>query len=173
MRRHSMDSRFVFVLTIVVNLLSYSLIALWYVVPWLATKPRYSALLPLIFVNTFRTVGLTFIVPQVTDPRLPAAFAFPAAYGDLLAVGLAFLAIFALRARMRFALPLVWVFNLEGTADLLYALVQGGLLQFPTFQVGAAWFIPTFYVTLLLVVHILIFWVLLRPQPSAHSSPTY
>jgi hypothetical protein len=78
-----------------------------------------------------------------------------------------------IRARVRFALPLVWVFNLEGTADLLYALVQGGLLQFPTFQVGAAWFIPTFYVTLLLVVHILIFWLLLRPQPSAHSSPKY
>src|SRR5262245_66201850 len=51
-------------------------------------------------------------------PELPAAFAIPAAYGDLIAALLALVALAALRSGV--GIPLVWAFNLWGTADLLY-----------------------------------------------------
>src|SRR5260370_39111460 len=73
--------------------MSFDIIAVWYVVPRLRPVPRATALLPLLLVHTFRTAGLTFLVAGVTGaPPLPLALAAPAAFGDLLAAVLAFLA---------------------------------------------------------------------------------
>jgi hypothetical protein len=46
----------------------------------------------------FRFVGLAFLVKGVVAPELPAAFAMPAAYGDLIAAVLALFALAALRS---------------------------------------------------------------------------
>ena len=46
-----------------------------------------------------RFVGLSFLIPGVVSPSLSAAFAIPAAYGDLVAAVLAVLAIAGLVAR--------------------------------------------------------------------------
>jgi hypothetical protein len=161
-----------FPLNAVASLLSFSLIAAWYGIPYLRTLPRVAALMPLLLIHTFRTFGLTFLVPQVLGGSLPAAFAVPAAVGDLLAAFLAFFSLLALRRRWPFALLLVWIFNLEGSFDLLTATFQGVRLHFPDYQVGPGWFIPTLYVPLLLVCHALIFWLLLRPsdRPETGSS---
>jgi hypothetical protein len=62
----------------------------------------------------------------------------------------------------------VWVFNIVGTADLLNAFYQGNRLGIgiaPGLQ-GAAYFIPTVLVPLLLVTHVLVFWILLKAQSS-------
>ncbi|MEE8056050.1 MAG: hypothetical protein V3T38_08400, partial [Gammaproteobacteria bacterium] len=56
------------------------------------------------------------------------------------------------------ALALVWLFNIVGTVDLLNALRHVNVA--PAF--GAAWYIPTFLVPLLLVTHFMIFVRLLR-----------
>lgn len=167
-----MDSRIWFLVSIVTSFISFAVIAGWYVVPRLRTVPRATALLPLLLIHTFRTAGLTFLVPQVTGAPLPLALALPAAFGDLLAAVLAFVAVFALRLRWPFALVLVWVFNIEGCADLLFAYFQGLVFGLPTLQVGPVWFIPTFYVPLLLVSHVLIFWLLLSSSPSSQETLT-
>ncbi len=119
----------------------------------------------LLVIHTLRTLGLTVIVPVVTDPKLPQSFSVPLAYGDLIAAGHPFLAIAALRLRWVFAIPLVWLFNLEGTIDLLNAIVQGLAANATQYQLGAAWFSPTFFVPLLVVSHVLIFMLLLRRVP--------
>jgi hypothetical protein len=151
------------------SLLSYTLIAVWYVVPRLSKQPREEALLPLVLLNTFRTVGLVFLFPQVTGGALPQDFAVPAAYGDLLTTGLAGLSVFALRLRPGWALPLVWLFNLVGITDLLFAMYQGAVTGLPFFQLGAAWLLLTLYVPLLLVSHVIVFWLLLRGAPSVQA----
>ncbi|GAC1450656.1 MAG: hypothetical protein PVSMB4_09740 [Ktedonobacterales bacterium] len=149
----------------VLNALVYALIALWYVAPRLARLPRSRALAPLLFLHTFRTVGLVFLVPGVVGTRLPDAFAVPAAYGDLLAAVLALGALLMLRARWRAALVLVWLFNLEGMVDLLNAFIQAARVNLAAaYALGPAWLILTFVVPALLVAHVLIFWLLLRPQ---------
>jgi ABC transporter len=57
---------------------------LW-VAPRLRTMSRTDALIPLVAPYMFlRTIGLSFLVPGVVSSSLPAAFAVPAAYGDLI-----------------------------------------------------------------------------------------
>ena len=68
------------------------------------------------------------------------------------------LALIALRTGWVGAVALVWLFNIVGTADLLNALRHVNVA--PAF--GAAWYIPTFLVPVLLVTHFMIFVRLLR-----------
>jgi hypothetical protein len=124
---------------------------------------REEALLPLVIPHTFRFLGLSFLVPGVASPSLSQAFAVPAAYGDLVAAILAIVATWALAARAAWAVPVVWVFNLWGTVDLLHAIYQGQIgVGIDPATLGATFFIPTVVVPPLLVLHGLIFWLLLR-----------
>ena len=75
-----MNALLAFLLSVGASLLSYALIAVWYVVPRLSKQPRVQALLPLVLLHTFRTVGLVVLFPQVTRGTLPLDFAAPAAY---------------------------------------------------------------------------------------------
>ena len=153
-----MDTQAIFGLQFVLSLIVYALLAKWYVVPWLAGKPVNQALIPLVFPHAFRHIGMVFLVPGVVAQPLPAAFANPAAYGDLLAGVLALLALITLRIGWTGALALVWLFNIVGTVDLLNALRHVNVA--PDF--GAAWYIPTFLVPALLVTHFMIFARLLK-----------
>ena len=153
-----MDTLAIFGLQLVLSLIVYSLVAKWYVMPWLAEKPIYQALIPLIFPHALRHIGLTFFVPGVVAQPLPSFFANTAAYGDLVSGLLALLSLVALRGGWGLALPLVWLFNIVGTVDLLNALRHADAV--PDF--GATWYIPTFLVPVLLVTHVMIFARLLR-----------
>src|SRR5262245_47094264 len=106
-----MNNTSIFVLQIAANLLISGLVARWYVAPWLAKQTLVAALTPLLLFHMLRTIGVTFIVPGMAGTALPADFAVPGAYGDLLAVILASAALAALRFQQRFALALVWLFN--------------------------------------------------------------
>ncbi|WP_274651152.1 hypothetical protein [Paenibacillus humicola] len=164
-----MNAQLAFPISTGAALLSFTLIVIWYVIPGLSKRPREEALLPLVLLNTFRFMGLMFLFPQVTGGPLPPDFAVPAAYGDLLTAVLAIIAAIALRLRSGLALPLVWLFNLVGFLDLLFATFKGVTLDFPSFQVGVTWIIPTLYVPLLMVAHVSIFWLLLRTSKSVRA----
>jgi ABC transporter substrate binding protein len=58
----------------------------------------------------------------------------------------------------RMGLALVWVFNLWGAADLLYAFYQGNAVGLDPRDLGSGYFILTVLVPLLLITHALIFW---------------
>src|SRR5262249_22839097 len=151
-----------FGISIALSFMAWGIVAARYLWPALRLQPRRRALWPLILLHSFRFIGLAFLVPGVVSADLPAAFARPAAYGDLVAAVLALLALAALRLRLGIAL--VWVFNLWGSADLLYAFYQGkltGVGPAPG-RLGAAYFIPTLVVPLLLSTHGLMFRLLLK-----------
>ena len=101
---------------------------------------------------------MVFLVPGVVSQGLPGSFAVPAAYGDLATAILALLVLIAIRTSWAGAIALVWLFNVVGTVDLLSALRQADAVPY----LGAAWYIPTFFVPLLLVTHFMIFARLLR-----------
>lgn len=154
-----MDTLAIFGLQLVLSLIVYALVAKWYVSPWLSAKPIHLALIVLIFPHAFRHIGMTFFVPGVVAQPLPTFFAYTAAYGDLVSGLLALLSLIALRQRWGLALPLVWFFNIVGTADLLNALRHADAVP----DLGATWFIPTFLVPALLVTHAMIFvWLFKR-----------
>ena len=152
-------------LSIVMSLLSYSLIANWYVMPALAPMPREKALIALLLPHSFRHIGMAFLIPGVTAEALDPRFANPAGYGDLLAAVLALVAIAALRWRWAAAIPLVWVFNVEGLLDLLNALYRG-FRYTPDGHLGATYFIPAVIVPALLVTHVMVFKLVLRPDAT-------
>jgi hypothetical protein len=164
-----MNALLAFLLSVGASLLSFTLIMIWYVVPRLSKQPRVQALLPLVLLHTFRTAGLVALFPQVMGGALPQGFAVPAAYGDLLTAGLALLAVFALRFRPGLALPFVWLFNLVGIIDLLFAMYEGAVIGLPFFHLGVYWLLLTLYVPLLLVSHVIVFWFLLRAAPSIQA----
>src|SRR6266496_1444648 len=163
-----MNSTQIFGLQFALNLIVFALIARWYIAPRLSALPLHAALTALLLLHALRTVGMVFVVPTVVDPNLPRDFAVPAIYGDLLAALLALAAIVALRARLRLALALVWLFSIEGTADLLNALYQGLQHDLTRYQLGVVWYIPTFLVPAALVTHALIFELLVT---RAHEYP--
>jgi hypothetical protein len=155
-----------FGVSIGLGFLVWGIIAARYLWPALRERSRAEALRPLLLLHSFRFIGLAFLVPGVVSPDLPHGFARPAGYGDLIAAVLALLALAMLRSRLGIAL--VWVFNLWGSADLLYAYYLGRVaIGIEPGQLGAAYFIPTVVVPLLLTTHVLVFRLLMRADRAA------
>ena len=157
-----MPLRAMFGISVILSFISWGIIAKRYIWPALRRVSRTEALRPLLLLHTFRFVGLAFLIPGVVSPDLPIAFARPAAYGDLTTSIFALLAVATLGSSL--GIILVWAFNILGSADLLYAFYEGNRVALdsaPGLQ-GAAYFIPTVLVPLLLTTHVLVFLLLLK-----------
>jgi hypothetical protein len=63
-----------------------------------------------------------------------------------------------------------WIFNVWGLVDLLDAFYQANNAGLKAGQLGAAYFIPTFVVPLLLITHGLAFRILLQHHSDNLSS---
>jgi len=153
-----------------VNLLLSTLVfwcaARIYVVPRLPELAPQTVLVPILLLHAFRHLGLMFLAPGATYAGLPPQFAYPAAFGDLLAALLALAALAAVLREARAARALVWVFNVEGTVDLAVAIVLATAYGASAYM-GAAYWIPAFWVPALLVTHYLVFVVLGRQRSGA------
>jgi hypothetical protein len=153
----------VFGLSVAMSFVAFGIVTKLYILPCVRLMGRREALLAMVVPHTFRAVGMSFLVPGVVSSALAPAFAAPAAYGDLIAAILAIVAVFALVARSSGAIPLVWIFNVWGTGDLLHAMYEGRIgVGISPGSLGAAYFIPTVAVPALLILHGVIFWLLLR-----------
>jgi hypothetical protein len=151
-----------FFLSMAFSFIAWGIVAARYIWPELRVRQRVEALQPLFILHSFRFIGLAVLVPGVVSPELPPAFAHSAAYADIIATILALLSLLLLRNAAGVAVA--WIFSLWGSADLLnsfYQAYHSGLLAG---QLGAAFFIPTFVVPLLLITHGLVFRILLQHQ---------
>src|ERR1700746_304199 len=133
-----------------------------YIWPALRERSSPEKLKPILLLHGFRFLGLAFVVPGVVSPELPAAFAQPVAYGDLITAILALIALATLGTRAGTVVS--WVFNSFGMADLFFAFYQGSRISLPDTQglLGAGYFILTAYVPLLFITHGLVFRILLN-----------
>jgi hypothetical protein len=135
-----------------------------YIWPRLKTADRTEAQRAIATLHSFRFFGLVFIVPGVVGPDLPASFATFAAYGDLATGLLAILALLTVRIR-----PLFWLFvaafNVVGAADIIIDYYHANQLGIPALagELGATYAIPIIYVPLLMITHVVAFYLLLRP----------
>jgi hypothetical protein len=157
-----MPALLIFGISVAFGFVAWSVVAALYIWPALQTRSRLEALQMLLVLHTFRFEGLSFLVPGVVSPDLPIAFARDAAYGDLTAAILALLALASLRSA--WGVAVVWLFNIWGTIDLLNAFYQANNAGLVPGQLGAAFFIPTLFVPLLLITHGLVFAILLDRQ---------
>lgn len=148
-----------------VNLLSSTLVfwiaARLYLLPRLPNLEPRTVLLPILLLHSFRHLGLMFLAPGAAYPGIPMSFAYPAAFGDLLAALLALAAIPAVAMQLKSARVLVWLFTVEGTLDLVVAITLATIHGADSFM-GPAYWIPAFWVPALLVTHYVTFVVLLR-----------
>ena len=147
-------------LNLLLSTLVFWIAARLYVLPRLHELTARSVLLPILLLHAFRHLGLMFLAVGATHPGMPSRFAYPAAFGDLLAGLLAVAAIPAVARQRPSAWPLVWLFNVEGSVDLAVAIVLGTISQADA-HMGAAYWIPAFWVPALLVTHYIVFVVLL------------
>src|SRR5215831_19035190 len=105
-----------------VAFVAFGLIGRWYLWPALKDRAPRTALTPLLLYASFRVNGLMFLMPGLVSAQLPKAFAIPTAYGDLAAAVLALIALWLVQLEKTAAIPLVWLFNIAGLLDLVYAI---------------------------------------------------
>jgi hypothetical protein len=156
-----MPTDLVFPAQVLLGLITWGLLARWFLAPRLSGLSRDTALQPLLAVQAVRYVGLIFLAPAATSPSLAQTFAVPAALGTAIAGGLALVAIAALRARSPLAIPLTWIQTVEGLADFANAFVQAraaGVVP----ALGAAYYVPIVIVPAAIVSHLMILGLLLR-----------
>jgi hypothetical protein len=157
-----LDNHIHYFISYAVAFLGFGLIAKWYLWPAIKDRAPKSALTPLLLYACLRVNGLMFLMPGLVSSELPRAFALPTAYGDLAAAVLALLALWPLRIGNAVALPMVWLFNVVGLLDLVYA-------NFSTFKdhvdptyLGVSYYLAVLNVPAMVVVHVVIFAYLLR-----------
>jgi hypothetical protein len=143
-----------------------SLVARWYLLPWLRQQSWIDGVTPLLLVHATRVVGVVFVVDGVVDPALPRPIAWTAAIGDVTTAALALASLGCVRRAWRGARWLVAATNVVGAADILIVTVWGMIVHFPAYKLGAAWFIPTTLGPVMMVTHALMVWLLLRPSAS-------
>jgi hypothetical protein len=153
-----------------INLL-FSTLVFWvaariYVLPKLPELRPQAVLLPILLLHSFRHLGLMFLAPGATYAGIPPEFAYPAAFGDLLAALLAVAAIPAVASNAGGGRLLVWLFNVEGTVDLIAAITLATIYGAAPYM-GAAYWIPAFWVPALLVTHYITFVVLWKYRAGA------
>jgi len=160
-----MNARAAFGLSILMSLISSAVVALLFVWPWISVSNKEQALIWLVVPHLFlRFIGISFFVPGVVSGALPKAWSVPAGYGDLIAGTLAIIATLALVETSGWAIEAVWVFNIWGAADLLFAFYRGAKVRLDPGSLGAAFYIVTAIVPPLLVSHALIFALLMRTR---------
>jgi hypothetical protein len=162
-----MSPQIIFPLHLVLGYVACLLCFSVYAFPKLKMMDRVDAQRAIATLHCFRFFGLVFILPGVVGPNLPVRFAAFAAYGDLATGALALLALFTVRIRSLFWLFVV-AFNLVGVSDLIvdyYHAIQVGLPAVAG-QLGATYAIPILYVPMLMITHVVAFYLLLRPRVS-------
>jgi len=127
-----------------------------YILPRLGELEPKSVLLPILLLHSLRHLGLMFLTRGAVYPGMPPEFAYPAALGDLVTALLALACIPAVANGWKTARPLVWVFNVFGTLDLITAITLATMYAAPV-HMGPAYWIPAFWVPALLVTHYITF----------------
>ena len=156
------EFNFPFVLSVVGAVIASSVVASLYVWPALRALPRASALRILACLQAFRFLGMNFIVVGFVSSGLNSAVGRQIAWGDFIAAVLALLSIAVLTWRSPSAIPIVWISNLWGMADLLNAYYKGATEVADVGLFGAGLYVPALFVPILLTAHMLAFRLLLK-----------
>ncbi len=155
---------------LVLSTVVFAIAAKLYLIPVLPRLEPRLVVLPILLLHAMRHLGLMFLAPGAVFPGIPQQFAYPgavfpgipqqfaypAAVGDLITAVLALIAIAAVVRKSNFARPLVGLFNVAGTIDLIDAISLATIYDAAP-HMGPAYWIPAFWVPALLVTHYVVF----------------
>ncbi len=150
------------------SLIVFAALSVWYVYPRLKVQSKPEAFVPLVGIHLFRNIGMMALAPGMAAAEVSTSVYEQMAYGDLISAALALLAIFLIRTQKSMLIVLggIWVFNVVGFLDVLHAMsltMEHGLANLP---MGPVWLVGVFYVPLIIVSHIMIFYMLLKPNKT-------
>ena len=129
----------------------------WWIKPRLAHLSVEMAVLPLVFLNTFRYLGLSFMAKEQFYDGFPSEFLNTVGIWDMSTAILAIIAAVAIKGKWKLALPLVWLFNIVGMTDLLTAFPQFFGLELYNHDLGFIWLMFITYGLTTFLSHIYIF----------------
>jgi hypothetical protein len=161
-----MDGTTAMLIEFYASLSTFGVAAAIYFVPWARKVGFTAAVTPILLVHSLRHIGLIYLLPQVVPELPPSSFSEPTAWGDVASAGAAFLALLVVRRWNRGARPAVLLFNVIGFADLGYATWTANGIQLMSYSIGVAYLLPTIVVPMLLVSHVLVFWLLWKRPPA-------
>lgn len=129
----------------------------YWIHPRISKLPINEALLPLVFLNTFRYLGLSFMAKEQFYDGFPQDFLTTVGLLDFTTAILAIISFVALKNKWRFAILLVWIFNVVGFGDLITAFPQFFGLKLYDQDLGFIWLMFITYGLAAFLSHIYIF----------------
>jgi hypothetical protein len=147
------------IFNVVISAIIFNLAYRWFLKPVLPKLNPATVLLPILLLQSMRHLGLMFLTTGVTSPNLPAQFAVHAAAGDFLSATLALTAALLIHRKSTWAVPMTWLFTVVGLVDFVVAIALSRIYGAGDFLGGAYW-IPSFWVPMLIVGHVAIIDVL-------------
>lgn len=134
----------------------------WWIKPRVVNLSIHDALLPFVFLNTFRYLGLSFMAKEQFYSEFPSEFLNTVGIWDMSTAILAIIAAVALKNKWTFAIPLVWIFNIVGFTDLVVAFPQFFGLKLYDHDLGFIWLMFVTYGLTTFLSHIYIFTRLIK-----------
>ncbi|MEQ8470837.1 MAG: hypothetical protein RIC35_06605 [Marinoscillum sp.] len=138
----------------------------YWIQPRISKLSIHKALLPFVFLNTFRYLGLSFMSKEQFYDGFPSDFLTTVGLLDFTTAILAIITVIALKNKWSFAIPCVWIFNIVGFGDLITAFPQFFGLKLYDQNLGFIWLMFVTYGLTTFLSHIYIFYRLLRPKPK-------
>jgi hypothetical protein len=160
------------IVNVILSAIIFNLAYRWFLKPALPRLNPAVVLVPILLLHSLRHLGLMFLTTGVTSPNIPAQFAVPAAAGDFVSAMLALTAAVLIQRKSTWAVPMTWLFTVVGIVDFMMAIALSRIYRAGDFLGGAYW-IPAFWVPMLIVGHIAIIDVLRllkREKLSLHAA---
>jgi hypothetical protein len=156
-----------------ISILTYGLIAWWYVAPWLKKLERGQALSALLWVHVFRYVVLYLYVAQREGYPISANAVTELVVGDLGGALIAIVAIVLLRYQLRLGLAFSALVIVASLADMVGGVYVRSTEPPRGEATGVWWLIFVYFAPLILVSLPLIAWQLYarRGEPLAKPEP--
>ena len=151
-----------FCVQFVFGLFVYWLIAYLFALPRLKLLPWKRALLILTVPHTFRFLGLYALTVAAYNPTVSQDWANATAYGDLATQVFAVLTLIALHFDLGVGTVFAWVCHILGIYAFLDSTYKIVATQMPIHLLYSAWFLPVFYVPVLIWSSIYAFRLLIR-----------
>jgi hypothetical protein len=109
------------------SFIAWGIASALYLWPYMRDQKRAEAMRPLLLLHSFRFVGLAFLVPSKSRLTCQRLGQLPPLTATSLPRFSPLLALAGLKSKL--GMVLVWLFNVWGSADLLYAFYQGNQLD--------------------------------------------
>jgi hypothetical protein len=152
-----MNPQLLFGVQFTLSLIIFTMVAKWYIAPVLNKLPLQAALAPLFLVHALRYLPSSAFAPGQVDPKIPMDAMAGIAWGDLASAILALIAVVFLRYGWSGAVAVAWVVNVVTSLDWLNAGYLAASRQLVTYGMGGNWYIISYYVPIIGVIHVMIF----------------